>query len=172
MKSRLEVSGDPKKIEPPDRIGEELSDSKCPRLFARDYVTPGNFLDFLAGIPEDECEFGFGDAGMCSGRRLEEIGLLKMDFLGLRTLTVIENALDLIKRNHGKEIDLDKIPYDDPKVYELFAAGQTVAVFQFEPKTAIGIFCPWAPGRRAFHPCVLSFASARDLLRPSLCCLL
>ncbi len=65
-------------------------------------------------------------------KSLEEIGLLKMDFLGLRTLTVIENALDLIKRNHGKEIDLDKIPYDDPKVYELFAAGQTVAVFQFE----------------------------------------
>ncbi len=46
-----------------------------------------------------------------------------MDFLGLRTLTVIEEALRFIKENHNKEIDLDKIPYDDPKVYELFAAG-------------------------------------------------
>ena len=55
-----------------------------------------------------------------------------MDFLGLRTLTVIEDALRFIKENHNKEINLDKIPYDDPKVYELFAAGQTVAVFQFE----------------------------------------
>jgi DNA polymerase-3 subunit alpha len=65
-------------------------------------------------------------------KSLEEIGLLKMDFLGLRTLTVIENALRFIKENHNKEVDLDKIPYDDPKVYELFAEGQTVAVFQFE----------------------------------------
>ncbi len=65
-------------------------------------------------------------------KSLEEIGLLKMDFLGLRTLTVIENALSLIKENYGKEIDLDKIACDDPKVFELFAAGQTVAVFQFE----------------------------------------
>ncbi len=65
-------------------------------------------------------------------KSLEEIGLLKMDFLGLRTLTVIEDTLRMIRENHGKDIDLDKIPYDDPKVYELFAAGQTVAVFQFE----------------------------------------
>lgn len=65
-------------------------------------------------------------------KSLKEIGLLKMDFLGLRTLTVIEDALRLIRENHAKEVDLNKIPYDDPKVYELFAAGQTVAVFQFE----------------------------------------
>ncbi|MCL4538371.1 MAG: DNA polymerase III subunit alpha [Bacteroidetes bacterium] len=65
-------------------------------------------------------------------KSLEEIGLLKMDFLGLRTLTVLEDTLRLIKENHGKDIDLNAIPYDDPNVYELFANGQTVAVFQFE----------------------------------------
>jgi DNA polymerase-3 subunit alpha len=65
-------------------------------------------------------------------KSLEQIGLLKMDFLGLRTLTVIENALVRIKENYGKEIDLDSISYDDPKIYDLFAAGQTVGVFQFE----------------------------------------
>ncbi|MEW5797371.1 MAG: DNA polymerase III subunit alpha [Bacteroidota bacterium] len=63
---------------------------------------------------------------------LEEAGLLKMDFLGLRTLTVIENALDLIKKNHGVSIDLDNIPENDAKTFELFGKGQTVAVFQFE----------------------------------------
>lgn len=63
---------------------------------------------------------------------LEEAGLLKMDFLGLRTLTVIENALELIKKHHGVTIDLDTIPENDAKTFELFGKGQTVAVFQFE----------------------------------------
>jgi len=63
---------------------------------------------------------------------LEEAGLLKMDFLGLRTLTVIENTLRLIKQRHGIDIELDSIPIDDAATFELFAKGQTVAVFQFE----------------------------------------
>ncbi len=63
---------------------------------------------------------------------LEEAGLLKMDFLGLRTLTVIENALEQIKRNHGVAINIDTIPEHDQKTFELFSKGQTVAVFQFE----------------------------------------
>jgi len=63
---------------------------------------------------------------------LEDAGLLKMDFLGLRTLTVIENALELIRKNHGITIDLDTIPEDDQKTFDLFGKGQTVAVFQFE----------------------------------------
>lgn len=63
---------------------------------------------------------------------LEDAGLLKMDFLGLRTLTVIENALDLIKKNHGIEINIDDLPEGDLKTFELFSKGQTVAVFQFE----------------------------------------
>lgn len=63
---------------------------------------------------------------------LESVGLLKMDFLGLRTLTVIENALELIKKNHGVVINLDNLPEDDAKTFELFGKGQTVAVFQFE----------------------------------------
>lgn len=65
-------------------------------------------------------------------KSLEEIGLLKMDFLGLRTLTVIDDTLRKIEENHGIKLDIDSIPLDDPKVFELFTAGQTVAVFQFE----------------------------------------
>lgn len=63
---------------------------------------------------------------------LEEAGLLKMDFLGLRTLTVFDRALALIKQNKGEEIDLDTIPLDDKDTFELFSRGQTVGVFQFE----------------------------------------
>ncbi len=63
---------------------------------------------------------------------LEEAGLLKMDFLGLRTLTIVDNALKLIKQNHNIDIDLDTIPENDPKTFELFSKGQTTGIFQFE----------------------------------------
>jgi len=63
--------------------------------------------------------------------RLEEIGVLKMDFLGLRTLTVIQKAVDALARK-GIHIDINEIPLDDPQTYELFANGGTVGVFQFE----------------------------------------
>jgi len=66
------------------------------------------------------------------GKWIEEFGLLKMDFLGLKTLTILNDALQLIKENHGIEIDLDQIPLDDPKTFELFQRGETVAIFQFE----------------------------------------
>ncbi|CEN85748.1 DNA polymerase III subunit alpha [Paraclostridium sordellii] len=63
---------------------------------------------------------------------LEELGLLKMDFLGLRTLTVIRDALDLIEKNHNVKINFSTMEYDDPKVYELLASGNTLGVFQLE----------------------------------------
>ena len=62
----------------------------------------------------------------------ESQGLLKMDFLGLKTLTIIRNALDMIKMNHGVDIDMMKIPLDDPKTFEMLQRGDTVAVFQLE----------------------------------------
>ena len=62
----------------------------------------------------------------------ENLGLLKMDFLGLRTLTIIRNALDAIKEQHGIDIDLPKLPLDDAKTYEMLQRGDTVAVFQLE----------------------------------------
>ncbi|MCL2592022.1 MAG: DNA polymerase III subunit alpha [Defluviitaleaceae bacterium] len=63
---------------------------------------------------------------------LEELGLLKMDFLGLRTLTIIKNALILIEQNHGKKIDIDNIGFEDSKVYDLISAAKTEGVFQLE----------------------------------------
>lgn len=63
---------------------------------------------------------------------IEELGLLKMDFLGLSNLTIIKNALRIIKRVYGKSIDINEIPLDDPKTFELLQRGDTTGVFQFE----------------------------------------
>ncbi len=62
----------------------------------------------------------------------ENAGLLKMDFLGLKTLTIIKDAVRMIEENHGIKIDPDEVPLDDPKTYELFQRGETVAIFQYE----------------------------------------
>ncbi|HEX8283765.1 MAG TPA: DNA polymerase III subunit alpha [Pyrinomonadaceae bacterium] len=63
---------------------------------------------------------------------LEKTGMLKMDFLGLTTLTIIDQCCRTIKEMHGRDIDWHEVPQDDPKTYELFAKGHTEAVFQFE----------------------------------------
>ena len=66
------------------------------------------------------------------GGVIEDTGLIKMDFLGLKNLSIIKEALANIKLNHGIDIDIEKIPIDDPKTYELYCKGQTSATFQFE----------------------------------------
>ena len=63
---------------------------------------------------------------------IEELGLLKMDFLGLRNLTVIRDALRMIKRNHGVDIDFSSMDFDDPEVYKLISEGNTKGIFQLE----------------------------------------
>ncbi|MGD8441500.1 MAG: DNA polymerase III subunit alpha, partial [Holophagae bacterium] len=63
---------------------------------------------------------------------VEALGLLKMDFLGLRTLTVIADAVESIRRNEDPDFELDSLTLDDPEVYDLFSAGDTDGVFQFE----------------------------------------
>lgn len=63
---------------------------------------------------------------------LEELGLLKMDFLGLRTLTVIQKAVKLIERNKGISLDMDCVDYSDKQVYDMLGAGKTEGVFQLE----------------------------------------
>lgn len=68
---------------------------------------------------------------------LEDLGLIKMDFLGLRTLTVIRDALENIKHSQGMDIDLDNIDLEDPKVYKMLSKGDTLGVFQLESKGMI-----------------------------------
>lgn len=81
-------------------------------------------------------------------------------FLGLRTLTVIRDAVNLVKYNHGVEIDFDQIDYEDPDVLEMFARAETLGIFQFE-----------SPGMRAFlkelKPNVFeNLIAANSLFRP------
>ncbi len=66
------------------------------------------------------------------GSIIEEAGVLKMDFLGLRTLNILKTALELIRENHGVSIDLDGIPLDDAKTYGLYQRAETIGTFQFE----------------------------------------
>ncbi len=66
------------------------------------------------------------------GRFVESIGLLKMDFLGLKTLSIIKETLENIKISRGIEVDIDNVSLDDEKTYELFSHGETTAIFQFE----------------------------------------
>lgn len=67
-----------------------------------------------------------------SMEHLEQIGLLKMDFLGLRTLSIIERTLEWIKRMTGRQVDIHQLNYDDPATYELMSSGNTTGVFQLE----------------------------------------
>ena len=66
------------------------------------------------------------------GHVIESTGLIKMDFLGLKTLSILKEAVENIRHNTGKEIDLDTIPIDDPLTYELYQRGSTIGTFQFE----------------------------------------
>ena len=66
------------------------------------------------------------------GSVIEDTGLIKMDFLGLKTLSIIKEAVANIKLTHGIDIDIDTIPIDDPKTYELYSEGHTTGTFQFE----------------------------------------
>ena len=66
------------------------------------------------------------------GKEVESVGLIKMDFLGLRTLSIIKDAVRNVKDVHGVEVDIDAIPLDDAPTYEVFARGDTTGLFQFE----------------------------------------
>jgi len=65
---------------------------------------------------------------------VESIGLLKFDFLGLRTLTVLQEARDLVRQNHGIDIELERIPLDDPNIFKMISRGDTIGVFQLESR--------------------------------------
>jgi len=78
---------------------------------------------------------------------LEHIGLLKMDFLGLTTLTVLDDTVRMIEHNRGARIDLSTLPLDDAATYKLFASGETTAIFQFESHGMRDILRRYQPTR-------------------------
>jgi DNA polymerase-3 subunit alpha len=91
-------------------------------------ITPGPLLDYVPLYRQkDESITTQWDM-----KSVEKAGLLKMDFLGLRTLSVLQEAVRLIERHAGATIDLSTLPMDDPRAYQVFQEAETVAIFQFE----------------------------------------
>lgn len=83
-------------------------------------------------VPLQRNKDGSGVVTQFEGSGVEKVGLVKMDFLGLDNTTIISEALRLIKEHRGIEVDIDAIPYDDRKTYEMLSRGDTVGVFQLE----------------------------------------
>ena len=94
------------------------------------------------------------------GNTVDKIGLLKMDFLGLRTLTTLERARQLVQADHGVQIDLENLDLQDQKVYELFATGQTKGIFQFESAGMRDVLMKMRPNR------IEDLIAANALYRP------
>ncbi|MBI4428599.1 MAG: DNA polymerase III subunit alpha [Ignavibacteriales bacterium] len=91
-------------------------------------IAPGDISDYVPMYKTPQTEL----MTQYNMKDLEDAGLLKMDFLGLRTLTVIEDTLEIIRSDHRETIDLNGLPHPDAKTLEMFSRGQTVAIFQFE----------------------------------------
>ena len=93
-------------------------------------------------------------------KEIERVGLLKMDFLGLSTLTLLDDAVKHIKETTGQDVDLERLPLDDAKTYELFQNGQTHGVFQFESSGMRDVL------RRAKPQCLEDLIALNALYRP------
>ncbi len=92
-------------------------------------ITPGDITDFVPVATAKDSELY---VTQFDNSVVESAGLLKMDFLGLKTLTLIKDTVKLVKHKHGIELDPDHFPLDDQKTYELFQRGETVGIFQYE----------------------------------------
>ncbi len=92
-------------------------------------IAPKDLTDLLPVATSKDSELWLTQI---EGNTIEEAGVIKMDFLGLKTLSILKTALRLIRENHGVEIEIDSIPLDDEKTYRLYQQGDTNGTFQFE----------------------------------------
>ncbi|MBQ9583181.1 MAG: DNA polymerase III subunit alpha [Bacteroidales bacterium] len=95
-------------------------------------IGPGEIGDFIPVCLSKDKSGKDLCTSQYDGHYIEDVGMLKMDFLGLNTLSIIHKALDLIKAGHGEQIDIEKIPINDKLTLDLYGRGDTTAVFQFE----------------------------------------
>ena len=100
----------------------------CGTIICRDDIT--DWVPVSTAVDKESGELML--VTQYEGAVIEDTGLIKMDFLGLKTLSIIKDAIETVKQTHGVEIDIDNIPIDDQKTYELYCAGRTVGTFQFE----------------------------------------
>lgn len=92
-------------------------------------IAPDDIVNYVPVCKAKDSEL---NVTQFDGSVIENAGMLKMDFLGLKTLTILRDALKLIEKNHNIKIDLDTIPLDDQKTFELYQNGDTIGTFQFE----------------------------------------
>ncbi len=119
-------------------------------------VAPGDLTDWVPLFVSNKKEV----TTQYDMKAVEDVGLLKMDFLGLRTLTVIHRALELVSRKIGRLLEPDQIPLDDPESYRLLAAAETIGVFQFESSGMRSLLKAMKPG------CFEDVVAATALFRP------
>ena len=130
-----------------------------------------------------------GNSIVCTqydGMRIESTGLVKMDFLGLKTLSEIKNALLNIKYSRGIDINLDEIPIDDPNTFELYQQGNTIGVFQFESSSMrkwlryllptvfddlVALNALYRPGPMDYIPAFVSKKNGRDKITYDIPCM-
>jgi len=125
------INSDPQLIELKNAVAKiegmarHISTHACGYL-----ITPKPITDFVS--IQKEAKGGERIITQHEGTWIEALGLMKFDFLGLRNLTILKNTLDFIKRYHGITIELEKIPLNDKKTFDLFTRGETMGIFQFE----------------------------------------
>ncbi|MEM6395741.1 MAG: DNA polymerase III subunit alpha [Bacteroidota bacterium] len=123
--------------EQPDQIGEMVRTAKSLEGSIRNtgihacgvVITPSAVTDHVPVTIDKETGMYISQF---DNSVAEEAGLLKMDFLGLKTLSIIKDAVAMVEENHGRKIDLDALPLDDVKTYQLFQRGETNGIFQYE----------------------------------------
>jgi DNA polymerase-3 subunit alpha len=133
-------------------LARHASVHACGVVIADEPLT--NFLPLYKASGSDDIITQF------EGPTVEKVGLLKMDFLGLKTLSVLARARDLIEQVHGVRIDLEKIDIRDPKVFAVFARGRTKGVFQFESGGMQDLLMKMKPDR------IQDLIAANALYRP------
>lgn len=102
----------------------------CGVIICRDAIT--DWVPVSTAVDKNDADKSKQLVTQYEGSVIEETGLIKMDFLGLKTLSIIKEALDNIQLNRGIELDIDNIPIDDPATYKLYCEGRTTGTFQFE----------------------------------------
>ena len=147
----------------------------CGVIIGRDPIT--DWVPVSTAIDKEDKEGARLVVTQYEGSVIEETGLIKMDFLGLKTLSIIKDALANIKQTHGIDIDIEKIPIDDKKTYQLYCEGRTTGTFQFEsagmqkylielqPSTfedLIAMNALYRPGPMAYIPQFIARKHGRD----------
>ncbi|MBD3244651.1 MAG: DNA polymerase III subunit alpha [Candidatus Moranbacteria bacterium] len=108
-------------------VARHASTHACGVVITKDSLT--DYVPLQRNLRSENQE---GVVTQYEGKAIESLGLLKMDFLGLKNLTILQNVIDIIRAKHGKDFNLDEITLDDKKTLDLFAKGETTGVFQFE----------------------------------------